>query len=324
MNHLYSYVGRPDQVYGVREVRLVGGKGDGMRLYQIRNGSGLEVTVSLDRCADLSEVRFKGINIGYFSPCGYVSPSFYDREGAGFLKSFTAGFLTTCGLTCVGSPCTDEGEKLPLHGTISNTPAEQSSWWIDDDVIHVKAIIRDASLFSHRLQMEREYTIPLFHNDLVLKDTVKNIGNRETPIQMLYHCNIGYPMLSEHTALIIPSVNVKPRNQHAAEGISTWMKMERPQQGYEEMCYYHEMKGTSVIKVSQPDLHIGLELSYNAGNLPCFTEWKMMGEGEYVLGIEPGNAYPDGRDVIRGQGKLEHLKPGEQRINQIQWSFTEK
>lgn len=324
MNDLYSYVGRPDQVYGVREVRLVGGKGDGMRLFQIRNGSGLEVTVSLDRCADLSEVRFKGINIGYFSPCGYVSPAFYDREGIGFLKSFTAGFLTTCGLTCVGSPCTDEGEKLPLHGTIANTPCEQASWEIIDDVIHVKAMIREASLFSHGLELVREYLFSVFENKLILRDTVKNIGNKNVPLQMLYHCNIGYPMLSEHTILSIPSISVKPRNQHAAEGISKWMKMEHPQRDYEEMCYYHEMKGINVIKVSQPDLHIGLELSYDADTLPCFTEWKMMGVGEYVLGIEPGNTYPDGRDVIRKQGKLEHLNPGDQKVNQIQWSFTEE
>lgn len=324
MKSIHSYVGREDQVYGVREVRLVGGKGDGMRLYQIRNGSGLEVTVSLDRCADLSEVRFKGINVGYFSPCGYVAPAYYDKEGAGFLKSFTAGFLTTCGLTCVGSPCTDEGEALPLHGTIANTPCEQASWRIANDTISVKAVIRDASLFSHGLELEREYRIPLFENRLILQDVVKNIGNREAPLQMLYHCNIGYPMLSEHTLLSIPSINVKPRNEHAAEGMKAWMKMEKPQHGYEEMCYYHEMHGDTVVKVSQPDLHIGVELCYDAKDLPCFTEWKMMGEGEYVLGIEPGNTYPDGRDVIRKQGKLEYLHPGCEKINRIQWNFTEE
>ncbi len=324
MKDINAYVGRPDQIYGVKEVRLVGGKGDGMRLYQIRNGSGLEITVSLDRCADLSEVRFKGVNIGYFSPCGYVSPAFYEKEGIGFLKSFTAGFMTTCGLTCVGSPCTDEGENLPLHGTIANTPCEQASWWIADNVIHVKAVVRDASLFSYGLELTREYLIPLFENKITLNDTVKNVGNREVPLQMLYHCNIGYPMLSERSVLSIPSVDVKPRNEHAAEGISDWMKMERPQKGYEEMCYYHKMNGNTTVKVSQPDLKIGLELCYDANNLPCFTEWKMMGEGEYVLGIEPGNTYPDGRDVIRKQGKLEYLQPNNQKINQIQWKFTEE
>lgn len=100
-----KYLGHEQQLSGVEEHRLVGGKGDGMRLLEVRNGKGLECTVSADRCADLSRVTFMGRNIGYFSPCGYVAPAYYDKEGSNWLKSFTAGFLTTCGLTAVGSPC---------------------------------------------------------------------------------------------------------------------------------------------------------------------------------------------------------------------------
>ena len=43
------YIGHDSQLYGVEEHRLVGGKGDGMRLYEISNGRGLELTVSPDR-----------------------------------------------------------------------------------------------------------------------------------------------------------------------------------------------------------------------------------------------------------------------------------
>ena len=35
-----EYIGHESQLFGVEEVRLVGGKGDGMRLLQVRNGSG--------------------------------------------------------------------------------------------------------------------------------------------------------------------------------------------------------------------------------------------------------------------------------------------
>ncbi len=49
-------------------------------------------------------------------------------KGDGFLKSFTAGFLTTCGLEGAGAPSVDEGEAVPMHGTISNTPAERVYW----------------------------------------------------------------------------------------------------------------------------------------------------------------------------------------------------
>lgn len=96
------YLGHPSQLYGAEEHRLVGGKGDGMRLFEIRNGRGLELTVSADRCADIARLTFKGDNMGYFAPSGYVSPAYYDREGDGFLKSFTAGFLGHLRLTTVG------------------------------------------------------------------------------------------------------------------------------------------------------------------------------------------------------------------------------
>ena len=127
-----AYLGHPSQLCSVEEVRLQGGKGDGMRLLQIRNAAGMELTISADRCADISRLIFKGDNMGYFSPCGYVAPGYYDDRGDGFLKSFTAGFLTTCGLTAVGSPCVDEGETLPLHGTIGNTPCDRL-WWTQDE-----------------------------------------------------------------------------------------------------------------------------------------------------------------------------------------------
>ena len=36
-----AYYGHPSQFFGVEEHRLVGGRGDGMRLLEIRNGLGL-------------------------------------------------------------------------------------------------------------------------------------------------------------------------------------------------------------------------------------------------------------------------------------------
>jgi len=39
----------------------------------------------------------------------------------------------------------------------------------------------------------------------------------------------------------------------------------------------------------------------------------MIGEGEYVLGIEPGNCLPEGRPTERDTGRLITLKPGESR-----------
>ena len=182
--------------------------------------------ISLDRAGDIARLQNKGVNYGFFGPCGFVAPAFYDKEGIGFLKSFTAGFFTTCGLTCVGSPCGDDGEILPLHGTLSNIPCERYNVEDDGAALIITVFVRDAALFGHQLMLKRVYRVSLTENTLDLTDTVENIGPTATPLQVLYHCNFGYPLLTENSELTIPSLAVAPRNDHAAEGIADWQKVE--------------------------------------------------------------------------------------------------
>ena len=319
-----KYIGNEMQLYYVKEARLSGGKAEGMRVLLVKNAKGLEFTVSLDRCADISELSVKGDNYAFIGPCGYVAPTYYDNKGINFLKSFTAGFLTTCGLQSVGNPTIDDGEELPLHGTVSNIPAERFCYYIENDEIHIKAIIRDASLFAKKLLLEREYVCPLYENVIYLKDTVKNIGFDESPIQMLYHCNMGYPLLSEKAKLTIPSNKVEPRNEHSKEGLGVWNICEQPQIGYEEMCYYHYFENTKpTVSLYNEEIKKGIEITFDTDELPFFTQWKMMGAGEYVMGLEPGNCLPDGRDKMREMGKLEVLKSGESKTHNIKFTFTE-
>lgn len=319
-----KYIGHPHQVYGVEEMRLTGGKGDGMRMLYVRNGKGLEFWVSADRAADISRLSLKGDNFSYFAPCGYVAPQYFDCNGLGFLKSFTAGFMTTCGLRAVGSPCTDDGEELGLHGTVSNTPCENISHWVADDGIHIKAIVREASLFAHHLLLEREYIVSLEKNEFVLKDVVKNIGSTTAPHQILYHCNMGYPLLDTCAEIKIPSVSVDARDEHAKSGIDTHIVVEEPQDGYQEMCFLHKIEGDAEVSIYNPKINKGLKMNYDTNELPCFTEWKMMGTHEYVVGLEPGNCYPDGRAKTREDGTLVFLKTGEKKEYTIKFTCFEK
>lgn len=318
------YIGHNSQLCAVEEVRLVGGKGDGMRLLQIRNAAGLEMTVSADRCADISRLIFKGDNMGYFSPNGYVAPAYYDQPGAGFLKSFTAGFLTTCGLTAVGSPCTDEGEELPLHGTIGNTPCERIWWEQDEENIYIHAYVNDSGIFDRKLYLKRTITCGKHINAFMITDTIENQGDAESPVMLLYHMNMGYPLLSENSVVEIPSVSVKPRNEHAAEDLDTWHKMLPPTPGFEEQCYFHSFKAEGKASIYNPDIHKGLTISFDPKSLDYFTEWKMMGCRDYVLGLEPGNCHPDGRDVMRKEGKLKFLQPGEAITYEVTVTLYEK
>ncbi len=318
------YIGHASQLSGVEEVRLVGGKGDGMRLLQLRNAAGLQMTICADRCADIYRLNFKGDNMGYFSPSGYVAPAYYDEPGSGFLKSFTAGFLTTCGLTAVGSPCTDDGETLPLHGTIGNTPCEHIWWEEDDENIYVHARINDGCLFSHKLYLKRTIICGKHINEIRITDTIENQGDTTVPFMFLYHMNMGYPLLSENAIVDIPSTNVKPRDPRSAEDLDTCHKMLPPTPNFVEQCYFHSFDGEGKASIYNPDIHKGLTITFDANSLDHFTEWKMMGCRDYVLGLEPGNCHPGGRDIMRKEGKLKFLQPGESTTYEVTVNLYER
>ena len=313
-----AYIGHESQLFGVEEHRLVGGKGDGMRLMEVTNGKGLEMTVLPDRNCDISRLRYKGINMSYMSPCGYVAPAYYDNVGANWLSSFTAGYLTTCGLQAVGSPCEDEGEALPLHGSIANTPAEHT-WWVQEgDELVVCGITKDETIFGRKLRLNRQIRVSLAKNSFRIVDRIENTGDCTQPMEILYHMNMGYPLLDEDSIVTIPAAQVNPRDEHAAEDIENCLKMEKPTPGYQERCYYHvfaDEKGLA--RIVQPKLGAGLQIEFDAKELDGFVEWKMMGVRDYVLGLECGNCYPDGRDVMRRTGMLKFLAPGESKTYEV-------
>ena len=42
-----------------------------------------------------------------------------------------------------------------------------------------------------------------------------------------------------------------------------------------------------------------------------------MGASDYVLGLEPGNCTPDGRNVMREKGLLQFIEPGKSKTQTI-------
>ena len=305
-----SYIGHDTQYYGVEEHYLIGGKGAGMRLYEINNGKGLELTISLDRCGDITRLKYKGINLSYMSPCGYVAPAYYDRVDNHWLKSFTAGFLTTCGLEAVGTPCVDEGEMFPLHGTIGNQPCEHAYWTEDEECLTVHTLVKDETIFARKLRLERTIKVSKHENEFEICDLITNTGDTVEPIEVLYHMNMGYPLLDEDSILVIPADKVMPRDEHAAEDLQNWMNMQKPVPGYKERCYYHKFGNKQgFASIYQPKIDTELSIHFNAQELDGFIEWKMMGVRDYVLGLECGNCYPDGRKAMRENGMLKFLEP---------------
>ena len=318
---MLRYVGDVSQLFGIKEYVLVDGKAKGVRAFDVKNGSGLEFTILADRCLDIAGLSFNGINCSYITKAGIVAPEYYDDNGIGFLRSYLAGFLTTCGLRNVGSPCEENGEYFPLHGRMGNTPAEQvnaSTEWIDDvPTLTISGQMREARLFGENLVLSRKIISKYGENKIILKNSIENLGFKREELNLLFHFNMGYPLLDADSILVTPTAKLIPRDQEAINGAALSGECQSPTPDYAEQVFYHDLNsdqdGNTSVALINKRLEIGVVLNYSKNELFNFAQWKQMGEGDYVMGMEPCNCFVGGRIDPRNADVKEYLEPGEIR-----------
>ena len=320
---LLQRVGAVSQLGGTRRYELADGGEKGVAAVDVDAGSGFRFTVLPDRGMDISAASFKGRSLCWRSSTGETSPSFYEPQGLGWLRGFHGGLLASCGLSQVGEPCTDGDEELGLHGRLSYTPAKNvchgGDWEGDEYTMFVEGKVTETSVFGVNLTLTRRISAMLGENRLRIHDIVVNHGFKTAPLQMLYHINLGFPVVDETSELLSPSRDVLPSSDHARTGLADYARFDPPTADYEEMCYYHEMKpdAEGIVRVGIVNRAffggrgIGAYVKYLKSELPRFTQWKMMGQGTYVTGVEPGNENPIGRIASRKRGSLQVIEPGE-------------
>ncbi len=155
-------------------------------------------------------------------------------------------------------------------------------------------------------------------NEFTWSDEVENIGGREASMQMLYHFNIGQPLLRAGARITAPVSTVAPQTEVAAkEGVENWNIMPPPRPGSAEQVYgldlAAESTGETRVLVSGFTNDEAVGLRFNKRTLPCFTVWRNTpAESDgYVLGIEPATNYPNPRTFEQQHGRVVKLKPGE-------------
>jgi hypothetical protein len=312
---LKPHIGSMDQLARIRTSLLDDGRGRGIRIADIDNGSGLRFTVLLDRGMDIGDASINGIPVAYQTPVGIVHPSFYEVGGVCWLRSFGGGLLTGCGLCNVGNPDGTEG----LHGRLSNTPAEELSVrkeWIDGKYyLSVSGTVREVSFFGENLELKRTISTAMGDNSITVSDEVTNRGVRPSPLMLLYHINAGFPLLNENSVVEGRVKKTTPRTDEAAAGIDEWNVCQKPAAGYTEQCFFHDVEadadGMARMTLSNSDSGMAMEVAWRKAELPYFTQWKMMGEQEYVMGLEPANCHPEGQTAEKENGTLKIISPDE-------------
>jgi len=274
---------------------------------------------------DIGWAEYRGVPLAWQSAAGPIAAAFFEPEGLGWLRGFHGGLMVTCGLTYAGAPCTDEGQELGLHGRISYIPARNvycdAEWQGDEYVMWAQGEMRKAVIFGENIVLRRRIWARLGESRLFIDDIVTNEGYHTTPHMILYHINVGFPVVDVAAELVTSPAEVRPRDAVAEQGLERCNRFEAPTPEYAEQVFYHDLipdaEGIVWAALANPDFNrgqgIGVYVKVRKAELPYFIEWKQMGEGDYVVGIEPANCLVEGRDVDRAAGRLQFLQPGENR-----------
>jgi len=330
-NDLAMRLGHLSQLAGIRMMELRDGSEAGVRIAEVRTGSGLRFQVSLDRGMDVSVAEYKGIPLAWRSPAGDVNPRFYDPRGLGWLRSFPGGLMTGCGLSQAGAPSVDEGEELGLHGRLSHLPAfdvrSTEGWNGEHCTFRLEGFVREYSVFGVNLLLHRTIETSLGSSQITFRDVVKNEGTGRSPIMMLYHINLGWPLLDKGGRILLNAKSVAPRDAEAQKGLEQAKEIPKPIPGFKEQVFQYDLnedrEGLSAVLLENSRLDLGFGLRFRKKELPKFNEWKMTAEGMYVLGLEPANCHTKGRAAERAAGTLQFLEPGEEREFVVQTAILE-
>lgn len=294
------------QVAGVEASVRSDGPDAGTRRLRLIAGD-LDVELLPDRGLDVGQVRHRGV------PLAWVSPTGWPRPGAsGFGASFGGGLVTTCGLLSFGPPSVDAEGEHPQHGRYSALSATITRAEVDGDAVVVEGTVVEATVLGAHLELRRRVRLPLGEGRIELRDEIVNRGSRAVEPMVLYHVNLGWPVVDAGSVLRSPAARVTARDAAAEVGLSTWAEFPEPAAEYPEQVFAHELPGRERVSAEVIGTSgVGIRISFDTAVLPGMFQWRVAQEGGVVLGVEPATAATIlGREAARDAGLLRPLAAG--------------
>lgn len=315
-----GYICHPQQLYTLRRVRVSEGKAKGTEIIEVSTARGLQLDILPDAGLDIGQVHYKGNNVTFISKNGYDSPTAIDPYEIEFLNTFPGGLLYTCGLRTTGGPHRDGGEWQTQHGRYHSLPADPVAVYEEGDTIVIKGTVRETALFGYNLVLKRTIRIPVFGAEVTVSDELTNLAHQSEEYALLYHCNFGYPLISEKAHVELPEDRkTSPRTPFAATGLGRETTFDAPTPGEEEQVFFHENMEHKAALVNE-SIHTRVGMTWSE-SLPILAHWRSMASGDYVCALEPTNCYIMGRKFERENGTLPVLKSFETVKTQVTFHF---
>lgn len=262
------------QIASLRRYTLTEGRASGLDVIDCDNGK-MRFLINVSRACDIMQMYHAGENLSFISKNGF------DKRDLPFARRFEGGMLYTCGLDSVGGRTGFE-----IHGNLHSIPAEIVRAEVTETEIVVEALIKDTDHVKRNLVLRRKITSKIGSSSVRVEDTLENCGFEAMEYALLYHVNLGYPMLDEGAKVVADVTSWHARTAHAMEEAASRYEMGAPVVGAEESCYYY--------KLAKPEISLEnakngkrFTLTYSKDTLPAFVHWRNVAAGLYVMGLEP-------------------------------------
>lgn len=307
----------------VRHGHYCGGVSDGVEVIEVNTGP-TRALILPSRGMSIWRVQSDGVDFRWRSPVeGPVHPAavpIFDPSGLGWLEGFDE-LVVRCGLESNGAPEHDKHGHLvhPLHGRIANLAAQSLSVEYDEASGRIEVIgeIIESRLFFKRLVLRSRIRFQAGSPDIDLLDDVTNELSSPMTSQLLYHVNLGDPVLDEASRIDLPIDSLAPKDALSAGEIDQWNLVNAPESGYSERVYFakllsDENQNTTALLRSASGKR-GLAVSFHTAELSRFIVWKntaALTDG-YVVGLEPATNFPNTRSYEAQQGRVVEIQPGE-------------
>ncbi len=235
-----GHVGGPATGYHVVKRTLQTGMSKGVDVVEVDNGA-FRFVVIPTRGMGLWKAGLGEMQLAWRSPVrGPVHPALVnlaDEGGLGWLRGFDE-LLCRCGLESNGAAEYNANGTLRhgIHGRIANTPAHNVQVTIDGDTgeIAVVGIVDETRLFGNKLRLATTITTRVGQPGLAITDTITNLSAEPGELELLYHFNLGVPLLTAGAKVLLPVKKMAPRDAAAAADLPDWTVYKPPAPGMPE------------------------------------------------------------------------------------------
>lgn len=318
-------------LWGIREAVLRGGVADGLHVIEVHTSAGLEFDILASRAFDLGSARFRGVPFGWRSGVGFRHPGLAEEDegGLAWLRGLD-GLLVTGGLdhTLFGGEYDAAQYAYPprrtvrhgLHGRVSTIPGRvleaREVWTEGRGVLRVVGEVIQSTVFGEHLRMVRSIETDVDGHEIRIHDRVENLGFERTPHMLLYHINVGWPVVDAGTRLIAEVVDTPWHSDSVEDQGVPYDVLPAPRRGFVEQVFEHRIApkgGIARVALERADRRLAVEVAWDHVAMPHFFQWQNLRDGQYAVGLEPSTHGIGGESGARSDGSMIWLEHGEHR-----------